>query len=132
MTTYNATIQDANGNNPVWGDTVDVTRTVTDVPAGDTLAKAWLTVKAKATDGDAAAVLQLEVTTSPTANGSITDDGADETGAVNFKILPTDYGSILAKKNYAFDIQVLTTDGVVATVAVGTVRWEQGVTEVYA
>jgi hypothetical protein len=128
MTTSNALLQDDDGANPARGDTVAIVRTVTGVPTGDTLATAWFTVKSKTADLDAAAIMSLEITSVETDNGQITDTGADQTGAVRFVILPADYGNVEAGKNYHYDIQVLTTDGVLSTLEVGRVTWQADVT----
>lgn len=129
MTTYDASIVDANGNRPAFGDDVEVIRTVSGLEASQTLTKAWLTVKNKFADADSAAVLQLEITTVASTAGQITDEGSGKTtGEITFFISDTDYDDLRAKQSYVYDIQVLLSDDVINTLEVGTVTWERQVT----
>jgi hypothetical protein len=127
VTALNQRLVDADGNDPVRGDTLAVVRTVTSVPSGDSLASAKLTIKAK--DTDTTNILQKSITTVGTADGQITDTGAgDQTGALRINVLSTDYGSIVAHKTYAYDIQVTTANGTVDTIEKGKVKFIQDVT----
>jgi len=134
MTDYNARILDAKGNAPVWGDHARVIRPVTNIPAGDSLSKAWLTVKTSpATQLDAAAALQLEITSVLSADGQITDTGAGDTiGSLTFKISGLDYDELEPTVNYYYDIAVLTAAGVRYTLEIGRVTWAQEVTRATA
>ena len=129
MTTYSASIVDANGANPAYGDDVEVIRTVSGLDTSQVLSKAWLTVKNKFDDADSAAVLQLEITTVASVAGQITDEGSGKTtGVVKFYISDTDYDDLRPKQSYVYDIQVLLSDDVINTLEVGTVVWERQVT----
>jgi hypothetical protein len=129
MTAINQWIRDQNGNNPVRGDSFAVRRTVTGVPTGDSIVKAWLTVKGSIADLDNAAVLQKVIASVGSPDGQITDNGAnDGTGEVLFLILSTDYSLIVATRTYQYDIQVRTALGVVATLEFGAVVWQADVT----
>lgn len=111
----------------VAGDTMTVRRTVEDVPVGQVLATAWMTIKVDIADDDPGA-LQKVITTSATAAGQITDDGADETGVVEFDLSDTETLALGTEVTYLYDIQVKTDAGKVATVERGTIRFIDGVT----
>jgi hypothetical protein len=129
MTTYDVEIVDANGNNPVYGDDVDVIRTVTGMDSGQSIDKAWLTIKQRFTQEDSAALLQHEITQVLTPAGQVTDPGSGSVGGeLLFRIVDTDYDDLLPLKAYLYDIQVLLSDGVINTLEVGTVMWEKQVT----
>lgn len=112
----------------VAGDDLTVSRDVLNIPAGRTLAKAWLTVKNLDTDADPGLV-QKTITSVAGADGQITDTGADGTGALLFKLSATDTGTTLvAGKTYVFDIQAKFDDNTIATLEKGTISFVQGVT----
>jgi len=130
MTTYDATIVDENGAIPTLGDDVSIARTITGLLSGQSLVKAWLTIKSRFTDTDSEALLQLEITDVDSPDGQITDPGSGDVGGeLLFRIAgATDYVNLVALKNYPYDIQVLLDDGVIATLEVGRIRWERQVT----
>lgn len=135
MTVYKAQIVDADGKNPTFGDHCTVTRPVTGLTSSpdQVIAKAWLTVKLNLTDADVDAKLQLEITTTLTADGQITDDGTGDTaGEVQFVVSGTDYDDLSPDVSYWFDIQLLLNDGVISTLERGRVKWEAEVTEATA
>ncbi len=111
----------------VAGDTMTVRRTVNDVPATQVLATAWMTIKVDIADADPGA-LQKEITTSATAAGEITDDGATGTGIVEFDLSPAETLALGTEVTYLYDVQVKTDTGKVATVERGTIRFIDGVT----
>lgn len=109
----------------VAGDDLDVTRTVTDVPSGQTLNKAWLTFKTNVSDADPG-LLQKTITSSAVVGqGQITDIG-DGTGA-----LPVGTGSLLFQLGgvntsalpvgsaVLYDVKVLTSASKIYTVEQG-------------
>ncbi len=105
-----------------------VQRTITGVPAGDTLASAWLTVKLNKTDADPG-IFQRAITSALTAAGQITDTGAGDTqGAVEFYLLPANTSLLTEGVGYHYDIQVRTTAGKTYTVEVGRVTVTGSVT----
>lgn len=129
MTTYNATIKDAAGNDPARGDHAAIVRTVTSVPAGDTIDKAWLTIKAELGDGYP---ILLQISVTPATNlstvGRITDTGADGTAGFQINIQPADYAALQADIKYVYDLQVRTLAGIISTLERGTVKFKQDVT----
>ena len=116
--------------NFVSGDDLQITRTITNVPSGAALTRAWFTVKLlhSATDDDA--VIQKEITTSNVAGtGHITDDGAgDQSAAVRFDLADTDTAKLQKGLTFLYDIQVLTDGGAIYTPEIGTITAKQGVT----
>ncbi len=117
-------------DNLVAGDDLEITRTITGVPAGTSLSDAWFTVKEHEADSDAAAIFQKAINTvdSP-GTGHITDDGASDTvGAVRFDITDVDSALLTPGRDYAFDIQVKTAAGAVYTPLKGKIKAVQGVT----
>ena len=115
----------------VSGDDIDIERTITGVPDSDTLAKAWMTIKSLPTDADPG-LLQKTITSSLTADGQITDTGANTIGVVVFLIVPADGATIGIGVKRVFDIQVKTTAGKIFTAVKGTIILEQGITETTA
>lgn len=131
MTVLNVKI----GENPprVAGDSLEVRRTV-ELPAGATLTKAWLTIKKDPDTADASADLQKEITgTNVAGTGAIEADGGAGTGdgyaTLRFDLTPTNTTALGAGVKYTFDIQVLTAEGDIDTIEVGTIRFTQGVTD---
>lgn len=101
------------------GQDYEINRTITDVPAGDTLAKAWLTLKTSIDDADPGLV-QKEITSVNVAGtGQITDTGADTTGAVRFDLVPADTALPTPGTAVPYDIKVRTTAGKVYPVEKG-------------
>ena len=105
----------------VKGDVISIRRTITGVPNGVTLSKAWLTVKALVTDLDAAATFQKEVNSSGVIGiGQIEDTAATSRIArLRFDLSATNTDDL--EDGYVYDIQVLTTEGGIITVEKGIV-----------
>jgi len=114
----------------VEGDDYEITRTIEELPVGDSLATVWLTMKTAITDADPG-LFQKEITTTDVpGTGQITDDGAgDATAAVRFDLTPDDTALPTPGTAAVYDIQVLTTAGKVYTVEKGTFTTVQGVTD---
>lgn len=111
------------------GQDYEIARTITSVPAGDTLAKAWLTMKTLITNADPG-LFQKEITSSNVAGtGQITDTGADGTGAVRFDLEPADTALPTPGVAVVYDIKVLTTAGKIYYGEKGTFTTEQRVTD---
>lgn len=109
------------------GDDVDITRTITSVPDGTTLAKAWLYVKATETDADGAAVIGKAITTSSVNGvGQITDTGADGTGEVFFQMTSAETAALVARRRYWYAVKVMLNTNKVATVEAGVLTPEPG------
>lgn len=119
--------------NPIAkGDARTVRRTYRKLPTGALLSKAWLTIKKRETDLDAQALIQKDITTSPTVKGQITD--ADTAGGeitMFFEITKEDtaQSQIKVGVEYPFDIQILRATGQPHTLSKGTVQFFLGVTD---
>lgn len=128
MGNYAGRLRDSDGNEIVRGNDFDVIRTITDVPEGTTLTKAWLTIKQYETQLDAEAVLQKVITSVLTPGvGQITDTGADETASVIFQLTNANT-LLLTAYMYFYDIKVLTASGVLRTVEKGTILPQNQIT----
>ena len=116
--------------NFVSGDDFGIIRTITNVPSGALLAKAWLTVKFLWSATDANTVIQTEITTSDVSGtGHITDDGSgDQSAAVRFDLPSVDTLKLQKGLSYLYDIQVLTDGGAIYTPEIGTITALQGIT----
>jgi hypothetical protein len=112
----------------VIGDDFTVEATITEVPAGDPLAKVWLSVKRREDDADAAAVFSKSVTTSSSSSGQITDTGADGSGVARFTLVPADTVLLIGEKIYYFDVQAKTQAGLVYTPIKGTIMGKKQIT----
>ena len=95
----------------VAGATLRIERTLTGVPAGEALTKAYLTVKANPVDADPG-VLQKTITTVLTASGQITDTGAGDTiAAVLFILASADTTLLTEGSLYYWSIKTITASG---------------------
>lgn len=113
----------------VCGDSLRVERTILSLPTGLTVSKAWFTVKADATALDAAAIVQLSITSTLTSSGQITDVGTTSgDGALRFTLTPAQTLLLTPEQVYVFDVQVLLSDGGIYTPVIGTIVGEQQVT----
>ncbi len=114
----------------VIGDDFTIQRTYTSVPVGGTITKAWFTVKASDRQIDADALMQLDITTSLTANGQITDaDTTDGIIAMVFKLPRAKTALALPNLEYGYDVQVKASDGLIHTMELGTVSFARGRTD---
>ena len=114
---------DSEIKNFVSGDDLDVIRTIGNLPVGQTIAKAWFTVKTKKLD--TTPLFQKIITTvNVLGQGHITDIGGDEIGAVRFELTAADTKLLVNKKVFFFDIQIRTSAGKVFTPELGRIRAE--------
>lgn len=118
----------------VAGDDWEIDVAEPDVPAGQKLVKAWLTIKAKLGDTDAQAIVQKVVTTTNVVGiGQITDDGTnDGVGAIRFDLVPADTAQLVplsVNTPFIYDVQVKTDAGKVYTSLTGTVTAVPQVTQ---
>lgn len=113
------------------GDDFDIERTVTGIPAGATLTKAWFMAKASRSDADDAAVISKEITTTLVpATGQITDTGAGDTaGEIVFYIRSADTSSLVAEKPYYFGIRVRLSTGLVDTLEWGVLKLRHAIVQ---
>lgn len=127
MAIKHATIRDQTA-----GDAFSVLRAVPSLPAGRSLAKAWFTVKRNKEDLDAAARLQLDITTAPTSKGQIVDATGVAANALTFTVSAVQSAEIGATRRYYYDVQVKLDNGDTATLEIGTIQLDQGVTDATA
>src|SRR3972149_1562721 len=96
----------------VLGDDVEVRRTVAKLPEDQTVAQAWLTIKEKLSDTDAAAILQKIIPTAELAGtGQIEDDGAEGKALLRFDLTPEDTILFTPGNAYCYDVQIKTSAG---------------------
>jgi hypothetical protein len=108
--------------NPVIGDTVPVQVSISSIPDGVSISKAWITFKRKIEDRDIDAVLQKVITSGFTGTTTI---------AFTFTLTKTDT-ALFRPTNYVFDIQIKDSDGNIFTpFPDGEVTWQKGVTDSY-
>ena len=123
MPDLNAVIQ-----NFVVGDDIDITRTITAIPAGDTVAKAWFTVKRQEDDSDARVVFQRVISSVLTSSGIISDTGGSGTAVLTFHLLAADTVLMTGGRGYVFDIQLKTMLGKIYTPEKGTITGKKQIT----
>lgn len=123
MTDFNGSISDF-----VAGDDLDVTRTVTDVPSGQTLTKAWLTLKKNLGDDDPGLLQKTILPGAVAGQGQITNTGASGTGAVLFQLSKAETAILPVGRKVAYDIQVLTSADKIYTAERGYYYATKGVT----
>lgn len=106
----------------VGGDDFDVQYTITGIPAGKIVTKAWMTVEANL-------VQKVITTTDDPAEGQIEDDNTDGAGdaVLLFRFQPSETEK-LAVGWRDFDVQLLYNDGDLQTPVKGTIRAEPAVT----
>jgi hypothetical protein len=86
--------------------------TVPDVPDTLTMTKAYLMIKNRWTDEDVDALVTLTITSSPIADGVISDTGADGTGTLEFVIAADSLEDITdLGKTYYTAIKVILSNG---------------------
>lgn len=106
---------------PVAGDDFYVRKTVDDVPAGRTVAKAWLTIKAEYADADPGLVQKAITTSDVPGTGQIEDAGASGTAILRFDLEDTDT-DVVGLTERVFDVQVKLDNGNVSTPFSGRAR----------
>lgn len=113
----------------VRGDTRKIERTFTGLPTGETIDKAWLTVKTTTSASDPG-LFQVEITTTLSSGGQITDaSSSDGQIGMYFIINGTQSGSATGGAEYVYDIQVKSAGtGAIHTLVMGTVTFVDGVT----
>ena len=98
------------------GDDLDVRRTIRGIPAGQTVAEAWLTIKENEDDLDPAAIVQKNITTANVAGtGQIEDDGAGGTAILRFDLTRVDTLLLSPDSAYFHDVQIKTSGDKIST-----------------
>lgn len=110
------------------GDDLEVQRTVTGVPTGQTVDKAWLTVKAAAADADPGIFQKAITTTDVPGTGRITDAGSSGTATLRFDLTAANTALLTAGTEYFYDVQVKTSGGKIYTVESGKMIARRSVT----
>lgn len=106
----------------IAGDDLRVKVTVTGIPAGQTIAKAWLTLKTKKADADPG-VVQKVITT------GFTHTGTDPvTCTMNWDLSAAETALCKPQVSYEYDVQVKTNTGLIDTPIGGQIVFDQGVT----
>ena len=125
MTVFKAVIRKL-----VGGDDIEVKRTITSVPVGSTITKAWLTIKVAEGDADPGLLQKVITSVFVAGKGQITDDGAgDQTAVLFFEIVPADATPIGIGVIRVYDIQVKTSTGKIYTAEKGSIELIQGITD---
>ncbi len=115
-------------SNQVVGDTIKIERLYTGLPAGETIAKAYFTVKLSSSQADPG-VLQLSIVASSSESGQITQVDTDSPVALYFVISSEQSAEFLANYAYQYDIQLISSDGDIITAELGTIRLMPGFTD---
>lgn len=110
----------------VAGDDIRVDRTYPDLPSGETVNKAYLTVKQRESDADPG-IFQITITGTLTSSGHVTD-GATPDVSLFFNILKTQSALLKPLVSYFYDVQLHTADGDIWTAEKGTITLERGIT----
>lgn len=118
-----------NGEGLVRGDAFPLRRYVK-VPPGETIAEAWLGVKAAYSDGDGSATFLKTITeTDNPGQGWVETDGAGGVASLRFDITSTNTLATTAGTRYLYDIQVRYDSGGPLTVERGTATWAEQVVQ---
>lgn len=117
----------------VVGDDLEVYRTITNVPTGETVIKAWFTVKINQDDTDAAALFQKVITdVIDFTQGEIADAGALGTAILRFFLTADDTATLgnptRAIDSFFYDIQVKTVSDRIYTPETGKITPKPQVT----
>jgi hypothetical protein len=112
---------------PTAGDDVELTFEIPDIPTGQSLTKAWFSVKRILPEPDPGLVQKIVTTTDVPGTGRITDDGAGDTeGAVRIDLSPADSALLTGRYNYG--VKVKTSAGRVYTAVQGCIQFNQPTT----
>jgi len=102
------------------GDDFDIIRTVTNIPSGQTVSSATLTIVRY--EGDSSAVIEKEITSTLNSAGQITDTGADTTGSFYFILTSVDTSLLKPGNTYYYDIEIITNASKKYTAETGTIN----------
>lgn len=113
--------------NKVRGDDIPIIRRYVDLPEGDPVIKARLTVKSNTTTSDPG-IFQLTITPIEQPSGVI-EDGTTPEVLLTFIISKINSLLMSASVTYLYDIQVDTEGGRTYTCEKGTIKLEEQVTQ---
>lgn len=108
--------------NFVCGDDLDIERTVTGIPSGQTLTQALLTIRTFEAGG--AAVLTKTITPTISDNGLVTN--GDTTATLVFTLSDTDTDTLSPGNYHYYWIDVITSAGKEYTAEKGRIKGEIG------
>lgn len=109
------------------GDDIPIIRRYVDLPEGDNVVKARLTVKTSTASADPG-VFQLTITTTAQGSGVI-NDGTTPEVLLTFIISKVNSLLMLATTTYLYDIQVETAGSRTYTCEKGTIKLEEQITQ---
>lgn len=115
------------------GDDLTIRRTINNLPSGQTIVEAWLTVKLDPKrEPDVDAIIgPKSITTVLSGSGQVTDDGAtDGVGEVEFFVLRAETVLMIAGERYTWDIQIEPSASNIYTAGGGKIVAKQQVTRV--
>lgn len=121
MPTYNSEIE-----NFVVGDDLDIVRSISNIPTGQTVTEAVLTIKVF--ESGATALIEKTITAVLSDDGLISDTGASGIAEVTFTLTDTDTALLSPGNWHYFDIQVTTSAGKIYTPEKGKIKGEIGIT----
>jgi hypothetical protein len=124
-------------DNIVAGDDIDIVRTVGDIPTGQYVDKAWLTVKADLFQDDSEALFQKVITDVASPDGIIADPAYDGTvkgvtgrwADLRFQLSAFETDLMEHKVPYVYDVQIRLSSGKIATPEMGTIKALRGITQ---
>lgn len=112
----------------VQGNDLELDCPVKNIPTGQTLVEAWLTIKIKITDTDPGILQKVINLTDQPGIGQITDDGGGTApggvigvGQLRFDLTPTDTAILVGGTKYFYDIKVKTSLSKYYTTDSGTI-----------
>jgi hypothetical protein len=94
--------------NRTAGDNWTIRRNVVRIPTGQTIVKAWFTVKLKLQDDDPGILQKIITSVNQAGVGQIEDAGGSGTAIVRFDLTPADTVLFAPWQTYYYDIQVKT------------------------
>lgn len=107
----------------VAGDDLRVHATITGIPSGQTVVKAWLSIKAKKNEPDNQAIVQKIITS------GFTHTGTDPvTCVMNLDLTAAETANCKPQTTYEYDVQIKTSTGLIDTPIIGQIVFDQGVT----
>jgi hypothetical protein len=121
-----------NGLGLVRGDVFSLRRTVTGLPTGVTVAKAWLMVKTAYSVADGSATISKAITSSNVAGTGqieVSGSGTGRVAVLRFDLTNTNTTAVTAGVVYVYDIQVLLSNADIVTIESGTATWASEVAQ---
>lgn len=104
----------------IHGSNYQINRSITDVPTGQTIEKAWLTMKRNLTDSDVNSAMQKIISTADVVGTGQITNPSDGNCTVRFDLHGSDWDRVVAGNMYEFDIQLKTSDGYIYPAVLGS------------